>query len=225
MRSSALLRVEDRACALIDAGPDVERQLELAGTLPDALLLTHAHKDAVGGVAKLDAALRKPTPLYSHPATCRRILRDFTLRHLTLKPIEPGGSFGVGGARIRAFLVPHSLQRGFPTLGFALGRRLAYVSDVARVTSPAAREIRGIETLALDASTWFGHRIASHLGVEEALRVGARLAVGRLVLTHLGHTYPPHEEAERATRARWSALGVEQPAEVLLAHDGLTLSC
>ena len=58
MRSSILIKYRGRNI-LIDIGPDILEQLELAKIKkPDAALLTHAHSDAAGGIDDLALFLR-----------------------------------------------------------------------------------------------------------------------------------------------------------------------
>ncbi len=58
-----------RRCALIDPGAEAERLLKAAaaeGAELEAILLTHAHLDHVGGVA--EAVRQTRAPVYLHPA-------------------------------------------------------------------------------------------------------------------------------------------------------------
>lgn len=223
-RSAALLRDEDRTI-LIDAGPDLPRQLssddvrEIAG-----VLVTHGHRDAVDGIGWLDAHVPHPIPLRSHAATCARLTRRFgPFRRLVPQPVSSGRVFTMGRLRATAFGVAHSLQAGFPTFGFLLGASFAYASDVGSIPPSSKETIRGVRTLVLDAAMWFDRPMPAHLTVDQAVAIGAELDVETLVLTQIGHTFPPHEEAEEAARAFLRGLDAERPHDLRIAYDGMDL--
>lgn len=73
LESSALVR--DRAMVLIDCTRDFRVQGAAIERL-DAVLLTHAHRDAAGGIPALrdwwrQRELATAIPVYAHPARCR----------------------------------------------------------------------------------------------------------------------------------------------------------
>jgi phosphoribosyl 1,2-cyclic phosphate phosphodiesterase len=227
-RSSALLTARG-ATVLIDAGPDVEEQLERTHpTAIDAVLLTHGHADAAGGLRQLDrwagrhfgAAKIRVT---AEPATVRRAARTCSAcEHIAFSAVRPFGRVRVGPFAATALPVRHSMTPGFATYGYLFGGELAYASDVASLPPRTAARLRGVRTLVLDAAMYFGTRIASHLSTAQAIRLGGALKVRRLVLTQIGHTYPPHDRAAREIE-KYLRTERERPREVVLAHDGLRL--
>jgi len=220
LRSAALVRSGD-STVLIDAGPDIGYQLASHRVNRiDAALLTHAHLDAAGGLRALSdwaAAHGVILPVYTEHATRRRY-GDFS--GLEYRFASSGATAKIGTMSARFLRVRHSLQPGFPTFGFRIGR-LAYASDAASIPAPALKRLQGVKTLILDAAFWFGQNYRGHLTPDKSVRYAQWLGVEHLVLTQTGHTYPPHHEAEaflkHYVRARAPGL------KITLAYDGLRI--
>lgn len=220
LRSAAIVRHGDIS-ALIDAGPDIGYQLATHRIERiDAVLLTHAHLDAASGLATLDAWAASRglvLPVYTEHATFHRY---GAFERLEYRFVKSGQKIRVGGLPVRFFRVRHSLQPGFPTLGFRFGA-LAYASDAAAVPVPARQKLQGVHTFVLDAAFWFGQRHRGHLTPDKSVRIARWIGVEHLVLTQTGHTYPPHAEAEAAVRKH--AYEQAPGLKVSIAYDGMRL--
>jgi phosphoribosyl 1,2-cyclic phosphate phosphodiesterase len=220
LRSAAILRSGD-ASILIDAGPDIGYQLASHRVQKiDAVLLTHAHLDAGGGLRMLSdwaAAHGVILPVYTEHATLRRYGEFSGLKYHFM---QSGATVKVGDMNVRFLRVRHSLQPGFPTFGFRIGR-LAYASDVASIPAPTLKQLQGVRTLILDAAFWFEQKYRGHLTPDKAVKYAQWLGVEHLVLTQTGHTYPPHHEAEAFLKHYAKARAPEM--KISLAYDGLRL--
>jgi phosphoribosyl 1,2-cyclic phosphate phosphodiesterase len=220
LRSAALLR-SGETTLLIDAGPDIGYQLASHRVQRiDAVLLTHAHLDAGGGLRTLSdwaSAHGVVLPVYTEHATLRRY---GSFSGLEYRWVTAGATAKVGTTSVRFLRVRHSLQPGFPTLGFRIGR-MAYASDVASIPAPTLKQLQGVRTLILDAAFWFEQKYRGHLTPDKSLKYAQWLGVEHLVLTQTGHTYPPHHEAEAFLKhyARSRAPHLK----LTLAYDGLRL--
>lgn len=170
----------------------------------DAVLLTHAHRDACGGVPQLRAWLRlhgrASVRVLASAATIAVLRRRYAqLEHCELVPVSAGERHQVGGFTISALTVPHARDPRYPTFAWRLRRgplALVYASDLARLTGGLRRFARGADALVIDAALWRG-RLFSHLRIDEALPELCRWPVGRILLTHIGRTAPAHEQLER----------------------------
>lgn len=220
LRSSAIV-ASGGASVLIDAGPDVTAQLA-SRRLGDiaALLLTHAHVDAMAGVATLDRrllALGHRIPLIAHPGALRRLPKLLAL-HPT-----PARRMRIGPLSVTPIPVTHG-GPGFPTLGYSFGKALAYASDVGAIPAASRRLLMGTRTLALDAAAWIGRRIPNHLHVEMSIAIAGELGVRRLVLTQVGHTWPPYGIAKKELARALAPECPPLPNSVVIAYDGLIIT-
>lgn len=220
LRSAALLRFRETSI-LIDAGPDIGYQLASHRVQHiDAALLTHAHLDAAGGLRALAdwaSTSGRVLPVYTEPPTQKRY---GTFPSLEYRFVKSGGTAKIGSLSARFLRVRHSLQSGFPTLGFRIGK-LAYASDVASIPAQTLKHLQGVRTLVLDAAFWFAQKYRGHLTPDKSIKYAQWLGVEHLVLTQTGHTYPPHAEAERALKAY--AKEHAPHLKLTLAHDGLRM--
>ena len=233
-RSSLLVEYHGRNI-LVDAGPDILEQMEMAKIKrPDAVLLTHAHSDAAGGIDILASFLResgeKPFLLYAEAAVLKRIIKISSLFHTrpktifktikpqTIRPYRPISLFGLSIIPIR---VAHSLTPGFPTVGYLFGKKFAYVSDFASIPPRSLELLKKINILFLDAAMWFGTKMAAHQNTAEAIGLAQKLGAKKLYLTQIGHNYPPHEIAQREINDYCRKNKIQFP--VVLAYDGLKI--
>jgi phosphoribosyl 1,2-cyclic phosphate phosphodiesterase len=217
-RCSALLVFGERR-VLIDAGPDLRAQALDAGLdRLDAVLLTHEHADAIGGLDELrafneiqDAYL----PVHALPA-CLPVVVDryryaFQPGHSSyvgvprLRPVEIAGPFLVGGRRFVPVPVIHGERR---IAGFRTGR-FAYLTDVQRVEADGRVLLQGLDVLVVSALRDEPH--PTHQTVADALALVHDLRPRRAILTHLDHDL------------RHAALAARLPAGVEVGVDGMVL--
>ncbi len=194
---------------LVDAGPrlliDVtrdfaEQQTEL-GTGVDAVLLTHAHRDACGGLAALRLWLHErslgPVPVYASAETIVAVRRRFRrLDHCRFVAVDEHRRIRIGSFTITALVVPHARERHIPTYAWRLtadGVSVVYASDVARPTSELRRFARGAAALVIDGAMW-GRPLFSHLTIDRELPGLCEWSVDRL------HLYYPGSGPARTTR-------------------------
>ena len=185
-----------------------------------AVLLTHAHQDAAGGLAALAAARRASGAgslrVLVGPGTSvilrRRVRR---LDPLELAEVRPGRARRLGPLAVTAVGVPHA--RDVPTVAWRLrtgGRTLVYASDVAEITEELERFCRGASLLVIDGAMW-RRRLYTHLTIDRVLPRLCEWPVERIVLTQIGRTAPPHEHLVRAV--------AQLCPRALAAYDGLEL--
>ena len=224
-RASVLVRYAGQQW-LIDASPEVRQQSVRHGLKHlDGVLLTHAHADHVLGIDDLrrfNAVMNAPLDLYAEPTVIARIERMFDYifaSHRNINPsfvatlipreIHAGQSFALG----EATWTPLRLMHGnLPVVGYRvdyLGQSLAYCTDVSLVPEEAYELLADLDLLVIDALRYKPH--ATHLTVEQALKVIERCGAKRALLTHIAH------EIDHAT------LADELPEHVQPSWDGLVV--
>ncbi|HEX6021676.1 MAG TPA: MBL fold metallo-hydrolase [Solirubrobacter sp.] len=206
-RESSLLAEFGGTRLLVDVTRDFAEQAErVAGV--DAVLLTHSHSDACGGIAQLRTWLRRrglgPVPLLAAPGTLDDVQRRFArLDHVVPIAVADGEQRACGAWRMRPLVVPHALRPYTPTYAWRLsagGITVVYASDVAALTDRLRDFATGAKLLAIDGAMWH-RRLFSHLTADAVLPELCVWDVGQIALTQIGRSAPPHEQLERAVRA------------------------
>ena len=214
LRTSAM--VETRGVRLvIDAGPDFRYQMLRTGVRRlDAILLTHEHKDHIGGLDDVRAfnfvdyppTVRK-VDLYAAPRTAACVRKDFDyafaqdkyrgVPEIELHEIDVSRPFEVRGVGVTP-VSGHRSDR-FAVTGYRIGP-LAYLTDFKTIGRAEEEKLLGVEVLVVNALRFEPHY--SHFNVEEALELIRRIAPREAYLTHMSHdigrqaateaTLPPH---------------------------------
>ncbi|MDR1406049.1 MAG: MBL fold metallo-hydrolase [Prevotellaceae bacterium] len=219
LRTSALFEV-DGVTILADAGPDFRQQLLRAQvTRLDGILLTHEHKDHVGGlddVRALNYTSGKPVDVYAETRVQQALKREYA--YAFAKDKYPGvpefnlitideNPFAVKGIAVLPIRVQHYR---LPVLGFRIGN-VAYITDASRIDSREKEKLRNLDILTLNVIRRTPH--LSHFSLPEALALAEELQPKQLYLTHLSHQIERHAE-----------LAASLPPSTAPAYDGLTVA-
>ena len=222
LRTSAMVEVASKRF-IIDAGPDFREQMLREGVShTTAILLTHKHKDHIGGVDDVRALNFVDYPreihtvhIYGTHDTCACVRKDYDyafsenpyrgvpqieLHEFAAEPFE------VEGVEIVPIRGKHSR---FEVTGFRFGK-LAYLTDFKEISDEECRKLEGVEVLVVNALRFEPHD--SHFSVEEALQLVARLKPQRTYLTHMSHDIGLHCVAN-----------LRLPDGVEFAYDGLKI--
>lgn len=225
-RSAALIS-EGQTKLLIDAGPDIEVQLSSASVKTlDALLITHGHRDAVDGLKELNRWVKKhlahALPVLIDAKTERRLKKRYgKLPCLQFIPFKAFEEFIIKEFTLIPVPVTHS--KGVPTWGYALNGKLFYASDFGDLPKKTVERVQKIPNMILDGTFWFDRKVLpQHLTIDEAIDWGRRLGAQRLLLTQIGHTYPPHKQAEKTLKQYLKNHEIKTPS-VQLGFDGMRI--
>lgn len=214
LRTSALLQHDDTTI-LIDAGPDLRTQvLRQRLSRLDAVLLTHAHVDHIGGIDDLRPFTMRHAgslPIYGDDHTLSRVRHMFDYAFdpapsLSTRPsLETrllNGGITVGGLRITPFRVMHGSHA---ITGYRCGP-LAYITDASSLPPETMRLLTGLDVLVINALRFKPHPL--HLSVEQALAVVDELQPRRAYFIHITH------DLDHAT------VNAQLPSHAQLAYDG-----
>lgn len=218
LRSSALVQTEGRNI-VIDAGPDFRTQMLAADVrCLDAILLTHEHKDHIGGIDDVRAYnyfQQGPVDIYAAERVGRAVRKDYDYAfeknpypgapEINLHTIG-GEPFDVGGVDV---IPVQGLHYKLPVTGFRIGN-LAYLTDFNRIEHDQIMKIRGVEVLVVNALRHEKHM--SHFTVQEAVLLSRFVGAERTYLTHMSHQIGFHAVEER-----------KLTEGVYLAYDGLEI--
>jgi phosphoribosyl 1,2-cyclic phosphate phosphodiesterase len=239
LRTSGLLEFNDSRgqarAILIDASPDLRQQALRAKMMRcDAVLFTHNHVDHTFGLDELrrfNVIMHVPIDVYAERHTIEHLHRVY--KHIfdrqsnvnesfvaTLNPhlIEPENVIELFGVRITPVRLLHGR---LPILGFRFDAPrslspdpesplpLAYCTDVSGIPPETWKHLEGLNTFVLDALRHRKH--PTHLTLQDAANIADRVGARRTYFVHMSHDLG-HEETNG-----------DLPAEMQLAHDGLTL--
>lgn len=224
LRTSAM--VEWRGVRLvIDAGPDFRYQLLRTGVSHlDGILLTHEHKDHIGGLDDVRALNFVDYPraihtvdLYATRRTLATVRKDFDyafvadkyrgVPEIRLCEIDNQQPFRIKEVEIVPIAGKHSDR--FEVTGFRFGR-LAYLTDFKQIELAEIEKLRGVEVLVVNALRFAPHD--SHWNIDEALAIIRTVGPQRAYLTHSSHEI-----------GLYAVTNAQLPEGVELAYDGLEI--
>ncbi len=203
---------------IIDAGPDFRYQMLRAGVENiDAILLTHQHRDHVGGlddVRPFNYYQKRPMPVYANPATLQSLRA--TIPYAFAEHRYPGAPefalypvqdkpFRIGNLEIEPIEVLHYK---LVVNAYRIGS-LTYITDAKFVSRHSIERMKGSETLIVNALRKEPH--LSHFCLQEALALIEEIGPERAFLTHIGHTLD------------YAGTSRLLPPNVQLAYDGLCI--
>jgi len=214
LRASVLI-TEGNNRILIDCGPDLRQQL-LKNNVDSltVILLTHDHYDHVGGLD--DVRPLGETQLYAEKRVLSVIRRNMPYCFVDEK--YPGvpliqlheiteNDFFIGDVMIQPIRVMHAK---LPILGFRIGK-VAYLTDIKTLEDRSIERLQGLDILVMSALRINKH--ISHLSLEEALEIAAKIGAHKTYFTHMSHDMGLHE-----------VINKQLPPNIQLAYDGLKLS-
>ncbi|MDR1847213.1 MAG: MBL fold metallo-hydrolase [Bacteroidales bacterium] len=219
LRSSVLIRdTESTTQICIDAGTDFRMQmLQNNVKYLDAILITHAHIDHIGGldeVRSFNYIQQKSIPIYVNMPAYQGIREMFS--YVFKAYHYPGvpefdmrlvaDSFRIGTLTIQPVEVLH---HKLPVLAYRIGN-FAYITDAKTIAEKEKAKLQGVSTLVVNGLRKTEH--FSHFTLQEALLLIAEIKPQRAYITHISHYLGLNADVSK-----------ELPDNVFLAYDGLTI--
>ena len=225
LRTSALVTDNKGNNILIDIGPDFRMQMLRHGvTHLEAILVTHAHRDHVGGIDDIrpfNWVQNKNMDLYANSQALASIRHDYHyifeehiypgLPEATLHDVGDAQPFRVADNLITPI---RGMHKDLPVLGFRIqestGATMAYITDMNHIPAEEMVKLEGLDVLVINALRQKKH--FSHFCLPEALQVIEACRPGRAFLTHMSHEMGFHGDVDATL-----------PAPVHLAYDNLVV--
>ena len=213
LRTSAMICTDD-ARILMDCGPDFREQMLRLHDFRqiDAVLISHEHYDHVGGLDDLRPFCRfGEIPLYAEHYTGEDLRQRMPyclvdriypgVPRIYLQDAEPGKAFYINRTEILPFRVMHGR---LPILGFRIGKRLGYITDMLTMPDESYECLQELDLLIMNALRT--KPPPTHQSIGEALLTAKR--IGAKVSHHAGL----HADIERTL-----------PQHIHFAYDGLEI--
>lgn len=218
LRPSIWLRTPNGKNIVVDIGPDFRAQA-LRAQIPtvDAVLITHEHRDHIGGLDDLRPYnfRQGEIPIFTHERTAQAIRAAYDyifnsnypgIPQLSLQHIAPYQSFAPLADDFE--VLPLTVLHGqLPILGFRFGN-FAYLTDTKYIPDETLAQLQNLDILVISALHYQPHH--SHNTVPEAIEWAQKINARRTFFTHMSHYVPPVATAKL-------------PPNIYFAYDGLQL--
>jgi phosphoribosyl 1,2-cyclic phosphate phosphodiesterase len=218
LRSSIMVRSQTTTI-IVDATPDFRQQMLREKVMGiDALLITHPHKDHIGGLDDTRAFQyfqQRPTKVYGNKLSLDGVkyelpyafdgqkypgTPEIELHQIGLAP------FTIGDISIQPIEVWHFRLAVY---GFRFGD-FTYITDANKIADAELDKIRGSKTLVLNALRHEPH--LSHYTLKEAMEVANMVQPQQTYFTHISHQLGKNDDVNKML-----------PPNMELAWDGMKL--
>ncbi len=219
LRTAVLIEAANNVFT-IDIGPDFRQQMlrEKVQKL-DASIITHAHKDHVGGIDEVRAFNFKSGSefhLYTEALAAESIQAQYDyifkatdypgIPKIKLHIIDEQ-PFDVNGIKIIPIRLMHYR---LPVLGFRI-HDFTYITDANHISDEEIAKLKGTKVLVLNALRKEHH--ISHFTLDEAIALAKKVAAEKTYFVHMSHQMGKHEEVSK-----------ELPSNMFFAYDGLKIT-
>lgn len=225
LRTSALVTDRDNNNILIDIGPDFRAQMLHNGIDHlNAILITHAHRDHVGGIDDIrpfNWIQRSSMEVYANTPAIDSLKNDYHyifeshkypgLPEVSLHDVSQCIPFTVG---LTTVIPIRGMHKDLPVLGYRLeekdGSKMVYITDMNNLPQTEMNKLDNLDLLVINALRREKH--FSHFCLEESLMIVEQCKPRQAYITHMSHEMGFH-----------AIVDAQLPQNVHLAYDNLKI--
>ncbi|MET1123962.1 MAG: MBL fold metallo-hydrolase [Archaeoglobaceae archaeon] len=195
-RFSVLVQNEGKN-VIIDTSPDLRRQLLDNGVeRVDAVIWTHCHFDHFGGFGEF-YRVQEGVEVYTTPQIHEAVGNFMRFLKYRRREVNEFQSFRIAGIEFELVTVTHPPVEAVGVVMRWNGYKVVVSGDTnVNIPAKSLSEMMNADLLIIEALAPSG-KFRKHMNAVEAMQVAKKLKAKRVVLTHLGHFFPPHEEAKK----------------------------
>jgi phosphoribosyl 1,2-cyclic phosphate phosphodiesterase len=219
LRCSILIQ-SSTTTVVVDIGPDFRYQMLRENVKKlDAVLITHEHKDHVGGLDEVRAfnfIQKKDMDIYCTPHVHKELEQQFSYAfaetkypgapELKIHHINSTDPITIGDITFQPIEVFHYK---LPVLGFRI-HNFTYITDANSIKESEMKKIEGSEIFVLNALHYEDH--ISHYTVQQALEIMNYVKPRQGIFIHMSHRLGLHAEEE-----------AKLPEFIRFAYDGMKI--
>jgi phosphoribosyl 1,2-cyclic phosphate phosphodiesterase len=206
---------------VIDCGPDFRQQMLTSSCEKiDAILFTHEHADHTAGIDDIRPFNFKQgdLPIFAHQRVIDSLKRRFDYvfaienkylgaPSVKINEVVNNQDFVINNQTI----MPINLMHGdLQVFGYRIDN-FAYLTDVKTIADEEMDKLKNLDVLVINALRLESHN--THLSLDEALAVVAKLQPRKAYFTHISHLLGFHDEVQK-----------NLPNNVFLAYDNLEIT-
>ncbi len=220
LRTSILVETNDTTIC-IDAGPDFRYQMLRSKVKKlDAILISHEHKDHIGGLDDVRPFIFKQQQamtVYASSSAQKEIKREYSYAFVKQDEKYPGAptfdlkTINGSPITINNLTIEPIKMKHFTLISYAFRiGKFAYVTDLSEFSEKAFNKLQGIEYLIIEALRKKEHY--SHINLSQAIEIAQRLNVKKAWFTHVSHEM-----------GKTADINPTLPPNMMLAYDGLEI--